>query len=58
MFCNTLVNNPELCKELAELIIGRKISILIKVQDQQAVKVTPDGTIPLTYPLGNHYIIN
>ena len=43
MFCNTLVNNPELCKELAELIIGRKISKIIKVQDQQAVKVTSDG---------------
>ena len=43
MFCNTLVNNPELCKELAELIIGRKISKIIKVQDQHAIRVTSDG---------------
>lgn len=43
MFCETLVNNPELCKNLAELIIGRKISRIVSVQGQKAIRALADG---------------
>lgn len=43
MFCKTLVLNPELCKELAEMIIGRKIEKIISVRDQKPVKALADG---------------
>ena len=43
MFCTTLINNPELCKELAELIIGKKISRIITVRNQKEIRPTPDG---------------
>ena len=34
MFCTTLKENPDLCNELAEMIIGRKISEIVSVQKQ------------------------
>ena len=43
MFCNTLVNNPEICKELAEMIIGRKISRIVSLENQEAIQTTADG---------------
>ena len=43
MFCQTMVQNPELCKELAELIIGKKISKIVNIVDQKAVRVLADG---------------
>ena len=43
MFCRTMVQNPELCKELAELIIGKKISKIVDVVDQKSVRILADG---------------
>ena len=43
MFCKTLIYNPELCKELAEMIIGRKINRIVRIQDQEAIQSTADG---------------
>ena len=43
MFCQTLINNPELCKNLAEMIIGRKISRIVSVQGQKSIKALADG---------------
>ena len=43
MFCTTLKENPDLCKELAEMIIGRKISEIVSVQKQWSVEILPDG---------------
>ena len=43
MFCTTLRENPDLCKELAEMIIGRKISEIVSVQKQWSVEILPNG---------------
>lgn len=43
MFCKTLTENPDLCKELAELIIGRNIARIVSVHQQKAVEILPDG---------------
>lgn len=43
LFCKILMENEDLCIELAELVTGRKISSLVYKADQKAVKVTPDG---------------
>ncbi len=43
MFCTTLTENPELCRELAEMIIGRRISRIVSVQKQRSVEILPDG---------------
>ena len=43
MFCKTLTQNPDLCKELAEMIIGQKISRIVTVSQQEAVETLPDG---------------
>ena len=43
MFCTTLKENPDLCKELAEMIIGRKISEIVSVQKQWSVEILPNG---------------
>ena len=43
IFCKTLENNKELCKELAEMIIGKKISQIVEVRDQKAIRTTADG---------------
>ena len=43
MFCTTLKENPELCRELAEMIIGRRISRIVSVQKQWSVEILPDG---------------
>ena len=43
MFCTTLKENPELCRELAEMIIGRRISRIVSVQKQRSVEILPDG---------------
>ena len=43
MFCATLKENPDLCKELAEMIIGRKISEIVSVQKQWSVEILPNG---------------
>ena len=43
MFCKILQNNPDVCKELTELILGRKIGLIADVRNQQAVTITADG---------------
>ena len=43
MFCTTLKENPDLCKEMAEMIIGRKISEIVSVQKQWSVEILPNG---------------
>ena len=41
MFCKVLEENPELCRGLLELTIGRKIGELAIVQRQKPVEVIP-----------------
>ena len=43
MFCKTLTENPDLCRELAELIIGKRISRIVNLQKQKTVEILPDG---------------
>lgn len=43
MFCKILQNNPDICKELTELILDRKIGLIADVRNQQAVTITADG---------------
>ena len=51
IFCKTLENNQDLCKELAEMIIGRKISKVVQVADQKAIRVTPYKNLKKSYIL-------
>ena len=39
LFCRILEKNPELCKELAGRIIGRKIGRIVTLQDQKTIQV-------------------
>ena len=39
LFCRILEKNPELCKELAGRIIGRKIVRIVTLQDQKTIQV-------------------
>ncbi|MDD3403525.1 MAG: Rpn family recombination-promoting nuclease/putative transposase [Hespellia sp.] len=43
MFCKILQNNEALCKELLELIIGKKIEVLRYPEKQKAIEITSDG---------------
>ena len=43
LFCKILMNNPELCRELTELIIGRKIGGIVKIDKQMPIELTSDG---------------
>ncbi|SHH93668.1 conserved hypothetical protein (putative transposase or invertase) [Butyrivibrio fibrisolvens DSM 3071] len=43
MFCKILQENEDLCKELTELVIGRKIGSIVKTEKQKAIKVSEDG---------------
>ena len=43
MFCKILQNNPDVCKELTELILGRRIGNFVEPEAQKAVKITADG---------------
>ena len=43
LFCKILQNDPDLCKELTELILGRKIGKIITLANQRAVEITPDA---------------
>ena len=42
MFCKVLESNPDLCCELLELILGRKIGELAIVERQKPIEITPD----------------
>ena len=43
VFCNVLVENPEICKSIAEIATGRKIKKIIKMQNQKFIKKSLDG---------------
>ena len=43
MFCKILQENEDLCKELTELVIGRKIGSIVKTEKQKAIEITADG---------------
>ena len=43
MFCNVLERNPDLCKEITEVILGQKIKEIVKIDQQHAIRSTPDG---------------
>ena len=43
MFCKVLQTNPDLCKELIELILERKIGKIISIDREQSIEMTTDG---------------
>lgn len=43
MFCKILNNDEELCKELLELLLGRKVSEITYRHTQEDIKITSDG---------------
>lgn len=43
MFCKVLINNPELCHELLELIIGKKVGKFTRLDKQMPIEITADG---------------
>jgi len=43
MFCKVLENNEDLCRELVELILDKKIEIVRSVQRQKPIEITSDG---------------
>ncbi len=43
MFCKILQENEDLCKELTELVIGRKIGTIVRSEKQKAIEITADG---------------
>ena len=43
MFCSILERNPDLCKEITEVILGQKIKEIVKLDQQHAIRSTPDG---------------
>lgn len=43
MFCKVMTQNPDLCREVAELITGRKIREIATLRQQAAFKVHSDG---------------
>ena len=43
MFCKVLTTNPNLCRELLELIIGRKVGQFTRLDQQQPIELTADG---------------
>ena len=43
MFCKILESNPDLCKELLELILGRKLGEIVSINKQNPIEITADG---------------
>ncbi len=43
MFCKVLENNEELCKELLELILGKRIRRINYLAKQKVIDITSDG---------------
>lgn len=43
IFCKVMQSDPELCKELIELIIGRKVDRIITDNSRQSIKITAAG---------------
>jgi predicted transposase/invertase (TIGR01784 family) len=43
MFCNILQCNPDICKDLVELLLDRKVSSIKMPELQKSIKITSDG---------------
>ncbi|MBQ7933455.1 MAG: hypothetical protein IJ327_01525 [Lachnospiraceae bacterium] len=43
LFCKVLENNEDLCKELLELILGKKIRRINYLAKQKVIDITSDG---------------
>ncbi|MDO5572634.1 MAG: Rpn family recombination-promoting nuclease/putative transposase [bacterium] len=43
MFCKTMQNNEDLCRELLELILGKKIKQITYPEKQKTIEITSDG---------------
>ena len=43
MFCKVLQNNPAVCREMTELILGRKIGSFAEAEPQKTIRLTADG---------------
>lgn len=43
MFCKVLENNEEICREIIELVTGKRISRISNLQKQRTIELTPDG---------------
>ena len=43
IFCKVMQSNPNLCKQLVELITGRKICHMVGLNGEQTIEITPDG---------------
>lgn len=43
MFCKVLTNNPELCHELLELVIGKNVGKFTRLDKQKPIEITADG---------------
>lgn len=43
MFCKILQSNPELCREMTELFLGRRIGEIVTINKQKPVEITADG---------------
>ena len=43
MFCKILQSDKNLCKELTELILSRKIGEILQVDSQKPIEITADG---------------
>ena len=43
MFYKVLQNDPELCRELLELVIGRPVGKLVTTERQHPIEITPNG---------------
>jgi len=43
MFCKIMQNNPELCRELLELVLDKEIGELVTLGKQYPIEITADG---------------
>lgn len=43
MFCKVMTTNPELCHELLELILGKKVGAFTRLDQQKPIEMTVDG---------------
>ena len=49
IFCAILVDNEDLCKELVEMITGRRISTVLYAEGQKSIKKTRDGGLNICF---------
>ena len=43
VFCSVMTSSEELCREMAERILGRKIGKIVCLDKQKSIQTTPDG---------------